>query len=91
MSLLKYLSRLMEKGVHRMRVERLPKRIINYVLRPRMVRMEWALEAFLEGGRDSLFEWIIVDARTKSTEQVNQVIDAILSVPANQEMKNHFK
>ncbi|MBO3839965.1 MAG: alpha-glucosidase/alpha-galactosidase [Thermoproteota archaeon] len=79
------------KGVHRARVERLPKRIVNYVLRPRMMRMEWALEAFLEGGRDILFEWIIVDSRTKSTEQVNQVIDALLSIPANQEMKKHFR
>ncbi|MBO3800384.1 MAG: alpha-glucosidase/alpha-galactosidase [Candidatus Brockarchaeota archaeon] len=79
------------KGVHRARVERLPKRIVNYVLRPRMMRMEWALEAFLEGGRDILFEWIIVDTRTKSTEQVNQAIDALLSIPANQEMKKHFR
>ncbi|MQK95557.1 alpha-glucosidase/alpha-galactosidase, partial [Escherichia coli] len=78
-------------GVHRARVERLPKRIVNYVLRPRMMRMEWALEAFLEGGRDILFEWIIVDTRTKSTEQVNQAIDALLSIPANQEMKKHFR
>ncbi|MEM3659200.1 MAG: alpha-glucosidase/alpha-galactosidase [Thermoproteota archaeon] len=79
------------KGVHRMRVEKLPKRIVNYVLRPRMMRMEWALEAFLEGGRDALFEWLIIDPRTKSTEQVNQVIDEILSMPDNLEMKKHFK
>ncbi|MGB9717206.1 MAG: alpha-glucosidase/alpha-galactosidase [Thermoproteota archaeon] len=79
------------KGAHRMRVERLPRRIVNYVLRPRMMRMEWALEAFLEGGRDTLFEWLITDPRTKSTEQVNQVIDDILSMPENLEMAKHFK
>ncbi len=79
------------KGVHRMRIEKLPRRIINYVLRPRMMRMEWALEAFLEGGRDTLFEWLIMDPRNKSTDQVNQVIDAILRMPGNKEMAKHFR
>jgi alpha-galactosidase len=79
------------KGVHRMEVEGLPKRILNYVLRLRMMRMEWALEAFLEGGKDTLFEWLITDPRTKSIEQVNQVIDDLLSMPENLEMAKHFK
>ncbi|MGQ9479360.1 MAG: alpha-glucosidase/alpha-galactosidase [Thermoproteota archaeon] len=79
------------KGIHRLSVESLPKRVLNYVLKPRMMRMEWALEAFLEGGRDTLFEWLTVDPRTKSTGQVNQVIDAILSMPENQEMAKHFR
>jgi len=79
------------KGVHRIHIGSLPKRVMKYVLYPRMMRMEWALEAFLEGGRDLLFEWLIVDPRTKSTEQVEQVIDAILSLPENKEMAKHFK
>lgn len=79
------------RGVHRIGVERLTNRIMNYVLRPRMMRMEWALEAFSEGGRDALFEWLITDPRTKSTEQVNEVIDDILRMPENEEMAEHFK
>jgi alpha-galactosidase len=79
------------KGIHRISVGRLPKRIINYVLYPRLVRMEWALEAFLEGGRDLLFDWLIVDPRTKSNEQVEKTIDALLSIPENKEMAKHFK
>jgi alpha-galactosidase len=84
-------ARIDSKGVHRMNVGRLPKRILNYVLYPRMMRMEWALEAFLEGGRDTLFEWLITDPRTKSTDQVNQVINDLLSMPENLEMAKHFK
>ena len=57
---------------------------------PRVMRAEWAIDAFLQGGRDSLFNWLIVDPRTKSTEQVNQVIDAILKMPGNEEMARHF-
>jgi len=78
------------KGVHRIQIGNLPKRLMNYTIYPRMMRMEWALEAFTEGGRDLLFEWLIVDARTKSTKQADRVIDAILSLPENEEMAKHF-
>ena len=78
------------KGVHRIPVKELPSRVLKYVIYPRMIRMEWALEAFLEGGRDLLFDWLIVDARTKSTRQVEETIDAILSLPENKEMAKHF-
>lgn len=79
------------RGIHRIYGLRLPKRIMRYVIWPRMMRMEWALEAFLEGGRDLLFEWLIVDPRTKSSEQVDSVINDILSMPENREMAQHFK
>jgi len=78
------------KGVHRIPIGNLPRRVMKYVMYPRMIRMEWALEAFREGGRNTIFEWLIVDPRTKSTKQVEQVIDAILSLPENREMAKHF-
>ena len=79
------------RGVHRIYGRRLPKRIMKYVMWPRMMRMEWALEAFLEGGRDHLFNWLIVDPRTQSTRQVEETIDAILKLPGNEEMARHFR
>ncbi|MEO0252094.1 MAG: alpha-glucosidase/alpha-galactosidase [candidate division WOR-3 bacterium] len=79
------------KEVHRIQVTSLPKNIMKYVMYPRMIRMEWALEAFLEGGRDLLFDWLIVDPRTKNTKQVEAVIDDLLSLPENKEMAEHFK
>lgn len=78
------------KGVHRIPIGSLPKRVMKYVIYPRMMRMEWALEAFIEGGQELLFEWLIVDPRTKSTKQVEQVIDAVLSLLENKEMAKHF-
>ena len=57
---------------------------------PRITRLEWALEANLRGGRDALFQWLIVDMRTKSMKQIDDVIDAILKLPGNEEMAKHF-
>jgi len=79
------------KRIHRIPVSGLPRRVMKYVIYPRMMRMEWALEAFLEGGRGLLFDWLIVDARTKSTKQVEKTIDDLLSIPENEEMAKHFR
>jgi len=68
----------------------LPSKIMKYVVMYRLMRAEWAIEAFLTGGRDHLFNWLIVDLRTKSTEQINTVIDAILKLPGNEEMARHY-
>ncbi len=79
------------RGVRRVYGLRLPPKIVKHVMWPRLMRAEWAIEAFLEGGRDVLFEWLIIDPRTKSSEQVEAVIDALLSMPENRDMAQHFK
>ena len=68
----------------------LPAKILKYVMLYRLMRAEWAIEAFLSGGRDHLFNWLIVDPRTKSNEQVEAVIDTILRIPGNEEMAKHY-
>jgi alpha-galactosidase len=78
------------KGVHRGSYS-LPKRVLNLAIRPRVQRMEVALEAFLEGGRQPLFDWLISDPRTDSVRQVEGVIDALLSIPENSELAKHFR
>ena len=78
------------KGVHRRSLTPLPSKVHRYVIIHRLMRMEWALEAFLKGGRDTLFNWLIVDPRTKTTKQVEETIDAILKIPGNEEMAKHF-
>jgi len=55
------------------------------------MRVEWTLEANLKGGRDTLFHWLIMDIRTKSMKQIEDVIDAILKLPGNEEMAKHFR
>ena len=54
------------------------------------MRMEWALEAFLTRDRRVLEEFLIRDPRTRSYEQVVKVIDEILALPENEEMRKHY-
>jgi len=60
-------------------------------LTPRMSRMEWALDAFVSGDKMMLQEILIRDPRTKSFEQAKAVVDEILALPFNKEMKKHYK
>jgi len=79
------------RGIHRIPLGRLPSRVLKLALYPRMMRMEWALEAFLEGGRDHLSNWLLSDPRTKSPKQAEEVIDDLLAIPENREMAKHFR
>lgn len=78
-------------GVHRQEGKSLPQRILNFSITPRIMRMEWAIDAFLEGGRQTLDAWLISDPRTQNNKQAENVIEALLSIPENQEMARHFR
>ncbi|MGY4687945.1 alpha-glucosidase AglA [Petrotoga sp. DB-2] len=78
-------------GIHRYKIDPpLPERIKKMYLYPRILRMEWALEAFLTGDKKVLEEFLIRDPRTKSYDQVVKVIDEILALPGNEEMRKHY-
>ena len=77
-------------GIHPISRGTIPDKLYKYVMLPRITRAEWALEANLRGGRDTLFQWLIVDARTRNMKQIDDVINAILELPENKEMAKHF-
>ena len=80
-----------KRGIQRIHVGTLPKLLTLHVMFPRMLRMEWALEAFLKGGKNLLLEWLLNDPRTKSLEQAEATIKDILALPFNNEMAKHYK
>ncbi len=81
-----------EKGVHPEKIEpEIPRRIKTMYLRPRILKMEWALEAFTTGDRRVLEEVLVRDPRTNSFEQVRRVWDEIMNLPFNTEMKEHYE
>lgn len=78
------------KGYHYLPIRQPNSKVLKLALMPRAWRAELALSAFIEGGRDYLFNWLISDVRTKSTNQVEETIDDILKIPENNEMSKHF-
>ncbi|MCS7119783.1 MAG: alpha-glucosidase/alpha-galactosidase [Nitrososphaerota archaeon] len=78
-------------GIHPIPRDAIPSKIRKYAMLPRIMRAEWALEANLKGGRDTLAHWLLMDIRTKCLRQVDEVIDGILKAPGNEEMAEHFK
>lgn len=80
-----------KNGIHPERIDPpLPSRVVKYYLYPRMMRMEMALEAFLTGDIRIIKELLYRDPRTKSDEQVEKVIEEILALPENAEMRRHY-
>jgi len=79
------------RGVQRLRVGKFPKRLMLHAIIPRMLRMEWALEAYLEGSRELLNEWLLNDPRTRSFTQAEDAIEEILTLPFNKEMAEHYR
>ncbi|MDI3516237.1 MAG: hypothetical protein PWP09_303 [Thermotogota bacterium] len=80
-----------ENGIHPEEIDPpLTRRITRFYLYPRLVRMEMALEAFLSGDKRVLEEVLERDPRTRSSDQVRKVLDEIMNLPFNQEMKQHY-
>lgn len=59
-------------------------------LMPRILRMRWALEAFLSRDKKVLEEILVRDPRTRSFEQVQLVLEDIMQLPVNREMAEYF-
>jgi alpha-glucosidase/alpha-galactosidase len=53
--------------------------------------MEWNLEAYISRDRKVLEEILIRDPRTKSYEQIVQVLDEIFNLPFNEELRRYYK
>ena len=68
----------------------LPRRLLTMYLMPRILRMEWALEAFTLRDRSVLEEILLRDPRTRSYKQVQRVWDQLLGLPFHEELRNYF-
>jgi alpha-galactosidase len=80
-----------ENGIHPEKIDPpLKDEVIRTYLYPRMARMELAVRGFMERDFDYIKEILYRDPRTKSDEQVEKVLDGILSLPENKEMRKHY-
>ena len=72
-------------------VEPFPTRVLNFMILPRLLRMEWGLDAYLSKDREMLVEILVRDPRTKSEEQAREALEEILAAPENQEMRAYYR
>ncbi|MGB9857357.1 MAG: alpha-glucosidase/alpha-galactosidase [Dictyoglomaceae bacterium] len=80
-----------KNGIEREKIEKIPSRLMLYVLIPRWLRMERVLQAFREGDRMSLILMTMDDPRTKSFEQAKNLVETILSQPWNDKANKHYR
>ena len=78
------------RGIQGVHIGELPKRLMLHVMLPRMLRMEWSLEAFLTGDRKVLLHILLEDHRTRSLEQAEAVMEDTLSLPINRDLSEYF-
>jgi alpha-galactosidase len=81
-----------QSGVHPMRpVRPLPARIFREEVSPKIDEMERGLEAYLTGDRRLVLLDILADARTRSREQAEGMLNALLAMPGHEEAASHFR
>jgi alpha-galactosidase len=69
----------------------IPKTMYSRVFYPRIEVLEWALESFTAGSKELLIDALIRDPRTRSNDQAREVVETILNLPFNQDMKQHYR
>lgn len=66
------------EGIHPEEINpKLTDRIVKWYLLPRILRMEWALEAFIKKDPSLIVEMLMRDRRTTSYEQAKAVVDEL--------------
>jgi alpha-galactosidase len=80
-----------KRGVQGIKTDGLPKPLIAYILRDRAAPVEMELEAYEAGSRELLLQLIMMDPWTRSKEQAEKLLEDILNLPFNKEMKEHYK
>lgn len=77
-------------GVHGLAMTPQPKEVIAQTYRDRIAPVEMELEAFRTGRKDLLVLLVLMDPWTRSLDQAEKLVDRILDMPCNAEMKKYF-
>ncbi len=78
-------------GAKLLHVGKLPEKLMHLVLGPRIAKAERELAAFLTGDRDLLLGCLLLDDhRTQSLEHAEELVDAMLALPWNEDLRRRF-
>ena len=78
-------------GIQPIQVGRLPARIVLYALMPKILEMERRLEAFRSGDRKMLLGELLWDHRTRTLEQAEETLEALMALPFNRPMAERLR
>jgi alpha-galactosidase len=78
------------RGVHPLGVGGLPDRIMLGVMWPQWLQMERSLAAYLSGDRRYLIQMLMSDHRTRTWEQADQALTALMRMSGNEPMARHY-
>ncbi len=78
-------------GAKLLQVGKLPDKLMHLVLGPRVAKAERELAAFVTGDYDLLVGTLLIDDhRTRSLEQAERYVDAMLALPWNEDLRLRF-
>ena len=77
-------------GIQGLRLDPLPTRIMCH-LQEMIANMERDLEAFVTGDRQMLLELVLANPHTRTLDQAQSVLDAVLVSPMNRDMADHYR
>ena len=84
-------ARVSKQGIQPIQTDGLPSELIAYIFRDRIAPVEVELAAFERGSRELLLQLILMDPWTRSEQQARDLLDSILALPWNQDMKAHYQ
>jgi alpha-galactosidase len=79
-----------KSGVRGIQTSKLPPEILAFALRERVAPVNMELSAYEQGSRELLLQLILMDPWTRSVQQAQSLLDAILSMPENNAMQAHY-
>ena len=77
-------------GIQPLRLDPLPRRLLNRVLTPKILEMELNLEVYQTGDARAWFHQLMFDHRTRSPEQAITAMQAVLDLPFNAPLRERF-
>lgn len=79
------------RGIEGVQTDGLPDSVTAFMLRDRVAPVNLELEAYTSHSLDALCELVLMDPYTHSLSQAQALVDGILALPFNADMRDHYR
>lgn len=79
------------RGIQGIQTHGLPTNILAYLQRDCVAPVELELAAYEQGSKELLFQLLLMDPWTRSEQQARDMLDAVLALPFNAELRAHYR